>query len=938
MDLPNPPEDPDLKNIIDKLANFVSRNGPEFEQMTKQKQKNNPRFSFLFGGEHFHYYQYKVNSESVKSIAECGGFSGPAVSDGPPPQTQAFPATLPGVPPEVPPPFLGNPEILNQQKQKVVPQQVILQQVVTQQAIQTAPWQPSQQLGQQITALQQQVAQHQQMMEQQIKQSEQNLNAQFQSLTQQQQSQIEDAILKAREDLVQKMCEECDLQLEEFDSMVQPIIDSCTKDAIMNGKSWIFQKCTTDKHCRLLSLYLLQRICAKDARFETKLHLIYLINDLLHHCQRKNADDLKEHLSTIVVPVFCTVSVGLAEDKKNKLTKLRNLWTQNKYFDTETLEKLKDPSASLSAYQAGLITEHGDIVRMVSNNVQQQYSSLQKQHLDFTSHLNSQAQQMQQQLQQLLQQQQQQQQQAQQQQQQQQAVAVVVATGTQQQPLTSMPGVAMPGVPQAVSVAPVISAVSSQPTVLSTSIPSGLPPVSVVTSSLPPTSSGLMTTPPPQITTAQSIPTGQPPQQQTSRFNQPPPGFVAPPPGFVGAPPQQFDFSGAPQGIPGIPGAPPTIPTAPPGIPQASGGSAPQGPPGTVGAPAGPGFTPSFQGPPPGQFALPDLSKPPPGFALTGPPPAIGPPPEIDLTPSVPYYELPAGLMAPLIKLEDHEYKSLDPKDIRLPPPMPPSERLLAAVEAFYSPPNHDRPRDSEGWEKLGLYEFFKAKQRARRLKEQDRERRGLSPGGSSSSRSPSPQPSPPRPQIQPERLKRRSRSPSPVKSRWRYSSGNQQGKSRSPSPPPHQQRGSMKREESPLPYLPSSRSPSPVKVTQRLSRSPTPPIGTFPDASAADSFMRVGGPAPPPTDNKLGMDNKGHQMLMKMGWGGRGLGASEQGIVNPIESGDVRDRQDMYKGIGIDLKDPFEQFRKSKSHGFIQRMKARDESRDTSSKSSKDD
>lgn len=45
-------------------------------------------------------------------------------------------------------------------------------------------------------------------------------------------------------------------------------------------------------------------------------------------------------------------------------------------------------------------------------------------------------------------------------------------------------------------------------------------------------------------------------------------------------------------------------------------------------------------------------------------------------------------------QLEDHEYKALDPKDIRLPPPMPPSERLLAAVEAFYSPPSHDRPRN----------------------------------------------------------------------------------------------------------------------------------------------------------------------------------------------------------------------------------------------------
>lgn len=43
---------------------------------------------------------------------------------------------------------------------------------------------------------------------------------------------------------------------------------------------------------------------------------------------------------------------------------------------------------------------------------------------------------------------------------------------------------------------------------------------------------------------------------------------------------------------------------------------------------------------------------------------------------------------------------------------------------------------------------------------------------------------------------------------------------------------------------------------------------------------------------------NKGHQMLMKMGWSGAGagLGSNNQGIDTPIAGGEVRDRQDMYK------------------------------------------
>lgn len=57
--------DIELRNIIDKLAQFVARNGPDFEQMTKSKQEGNPKFQFLYGGEHFNYYQYKVTTEQT---------------------------------------------------------------------------------------------------------------------------------------------------------------------------------------------------------------------------------------------------------------------------------------------------------------------------------------------------------------------------------------------------------------------------------------------------------------------------------------------------------------------------------------------------------------------------------------------------------------------------------------------------------------------------------------------------------------------------------------------------------------------------------------------------------------------------------------------------------------------------------------------------------
>lgn len=55
--------DAEMRTIIDKLAEFVARNGPEFENVTKKKQLTNPKFSFLYGGEHFAYYRHRVTIE-----------------------------------------------------------------------------------------------------------------------------------------------------------------------------------------------------------------------------------------------------------------------------------------------------------------------------------------------------------------------------------------------------------------------------------------------------------------------------------------------------------------------------------------------------------------------------------------------------------------------------------------------------------------------------------------------------------------------------------------------------------------------------------------------------------------------------------------------------------------------------------------------------------
>lgn len=52
---------PEVRNIVDKTASFVARNGPEFENRIRQNELGNAKFNFLSAGDPYHaYYQQKV--------------------------------------------------------------------------------------------------------------------------------------------------------------------------------------------------------------------------------------------------------------------------------------------------------------------------------------------------------------------------------------------------------------------------------------------------------------------------------------------------------------------------------------------------------------------------------------------------------------------------------------------------------------------------------------------------------------------------------------------------------------------------------------------------------------------------------------------------------------------------------------------------------------
>lgn len=132
---------------------------------------------------------------------------------------------------------------------------------------------------------------------------------------QQQQKAIDEMLPKTQKEHLQKNAQEENIELSAFDDVLQPIIDSCTKDSISAGKTWILQYSSEDnKKVKIVLQHLLQRALDEE-KFVAKLHLIYLVNDVLHHCARKSAPTLKNELENIVIPMFCCAQ--LSEWRKN---------------------------------------------------------------------------------------------------------------------------------------------------------------------------------------------------------------------------------------------------------------------------------------------------------------------------------------------------------------------------------------------------------------------------------------------------------------------------------------------------------------------------------------------------------------------------------------------------------------------------------------------
>ncbi len=121
------------------------------------------------------------------------------------------------------------------------------------------------------------------MIKEQIQQSESNLTAQREAFKFKTKAQIDEAVKQKHTTFYNALLKESQLDLASFESVINKIIEACTKEAIATGRNYVFSKCLTDKKIQMVCHYIQQRILSKESTDVVRLHLIYFINDMVHH-------------------------------------------------------------------------------------------------------------------------------------------------------------------------------------------------------------------------------------------------------------------------------------------------------------------------------------------------------------------------------------------------------------------------------------------------------------------------------------------------------------------------------------------------------------------------------------------------------------------------------------------------------------------------------
>ncbi|KAJ9661520.1 hypothetical protein H2198_001900 [Neophaeococcomyces mojaviensis] len=146
-------------------------------------------------------------------------------------------------------------------------------------------------------------------------------------------------------------------ELAEFHTILEKTLSTCTPSNIQNTKAWLMQHIfPSSSRTTALSKYLtslsknIPSISQDHARCRVcrqQLHLLYLINDVLHHAKYHASDEairknVKEHIPPLLSDVFANAAAENKSRTSRRLQDLINIWEKEQFWAKDILFGLRD--------------------------------------------------------------------------------------------------------------------------------------------------------------------------------------------------------------------------------------------------------------------------------------------------------------------------------------------------------------------------------------------------------------------------------------------------------------------------------------------------------------------------------------------------------------------------------------------------------------------
>ncbi|KAF9934791.1 hypothetical protein FBU30_000085 [Linnemannia zychae] len=150
------------------------------------------------------------------------------------------------------------------------------------------------------------------------------------------------AIQQALDAFVQQSKEISAVDMDALVDHLQMLMKDCSQANIQAGKNWVIHFCQNPQQYDLLMRAMVS-IAISRKTFEEKLHIIYLTNDVLSHCERKQQQWIKNAIHPHLVPLLRVAYFfpGTDDAHRQRVIKVLDIWRNREFFPPSIVDSME---------------------------------------------------------------------------------------------------------------------------------------------------------------------------------------------------------------------------------------------------------------------------------------------------------------------------------------------------------------------------------------------------------------------------------------------------------------------------------------------------------------------------------------------------------------------------------------------------------------------